>query len=66
MTSKPASVNSAFSRGWELAKRRYEFPPHSEKVSHFDAPQWMNTTQQQSFKDGYLAWCSGKYHGRSK
>jgi hypothetical protein len=55
--------HSHFDKGWALAKRHYPQPP-GMRALHVPLP---NTVQgeheQESWRDGYLAWCSGKYEG---
>ena len=57
---------SAFTRGWERAKARYPDPPKTKAVCHFGPPRDLNEIEQESFIDGYLAWCSGRYQDRAR
>lgn len=61
-----AARKSGFTRGWELAKRRYPKPPESRAVPLFEPPKDLNETERESFIDGYLEWCSGKHFGKNK
>ncbi len=56
---------SAFNRGWSAAKAKYPEPPKSKAVEAIEPPrELVSEIERESYIDGYLAWCSGKYHGR--
>lgn len=59
-------MKSAFSKGWDLARLRWPQPPRSRAVPHFDPPREMTELEKDSFIDGYLAWCSGRYEDKDK
>lgn len=61
-------MQSAFSKGWDLAKKHYQQSPKSRAVPVIDPPRHLSLGEheRESFIDGYLAWCGGRYDKGAK
>lgn len=59
-------MKSAFSWGWDTAKKRYPKPPGTTAPEPPAMPQRFSEAERESAKAGYAAWCSGKYRDAKK